>query len=123
MNRKEVLFKWLDGILENQIPEEMHAIYINLVESENDVDVEFFGIGQFDPNDEDWACDDIFKTKSIEISFNEDISNIWKDVLTEVSSIIAEYLEINSDNTRLLLLKRVGVGFGDSETILVKNEI
>ncbi|MCP4199111.1 MAG: hypothetical protein GY762_18355 [Proteobacteria bacterium] len=123
MNKKETIFHWLDGMLEKGIPDDVQALYINLVESVDIIEVELFGIGQFDRNDEDWACHFTFQTNSVEITYEEDVLDIWENILKEVASMMSEYLDLKSDNSQLLPIRRVGVGFGDSEILLIKDEI
>ena len=118
MDSKKIIFSWLDNIFAKKIPDEVEALYINLVEWPDTLQVEFFGVGSFDKDDEDWACDFIFSTENTEIPFNA--ADGWENALKEVVSIIDEYA-ISTRN--ILNIKRIGVGFGDSETVLVKNEI
>lgn len=67
MNAKEKIFIWIDDIFNKGIPLEVRAIYINLVESYETVEVEFFGIDKLDPNDIDWACDYMYSSESTEV--------------------------------------------------------
>jgi len=119
MDSRKIIFEWLDNIFAKKIPDEVEALYINLVEWPDTLQVEFFGIGPFDKDDKDWACDYIFSTKNTEIPFS--VADGWKKALKDVSSIIGEY--VISKNSSLSNIKRIGVGFGDSETVLVKDEI
>lgn len=118
---KEIIFKWLDGIFENQIPAEIEAIYINLVEwqSLHVLQVEFFGISQFDKDDADWACDFMFNSQSVDISFD----GSWEKSLSDVAAILGAYVAAQNSDHRLASIKRVGVGFGDSEIMLLKNTV
>lgn len=121
MTDKEIIFKWLDDIFENKIPGEIEAIYINLVEWQNlhVLQVEFFGISQFEKDDADWACDFIFHSQSVDISFN----GSWEKSLSDVVAIMSAYVDSQKNDHRLASIKRVGVGFGDSETVLIKNNV
>ena len=121
MTDKEIVFKWLDGIFENKIPADVEAIYINLVEWQNlhTLQVEFFGISQFDKDDADWACDFMFHTQSVDVSFN----GSWEKSLSDVAATLNAYLAAQNNDHRLASIKRLGVGFGDSETVLIKDNV
>lgn len=118
MDSKKIIFEWLDNIFAKKIPDTVEAIYVNLVEWPDTLQVEFFGIGPFDKDDEDWACKFIFSARNTEIPFNP--AEGWESALNRVASIIREY---NHSTKNISNIKRIGAGFGDSEIILVKNEI
>lgn len=117
---KNTVFTWLDSFFKQGVPPDVKALYINLVESVGDIDIELFGIGDFDPNDEDWACDDNYQGNSLELLDVLGNPNDWEIVLQEVSMLISEYVALNKD--KVVSISRIGVGFGDSEIELVKNE-
>ncbi len=123
MNTKETIVEWLDAIFVKKIPAEVEAIYINLVESHELVEVEFYGIDKLDPSDIDWPCNYDFSAESIEVPFAGDIPQYWEKSLKDISTIIGEYVSSKAEKHRLSSIKRVGVGFGDSEIVIVKDEI
>ena len=123
MSDKDEIFRWLDSVFKEGLPIEVKALYINLVECRSDLDIELFGVGEFDHYDEDWACDDIFQAASLEIKNVMENPNDWEKVLQDISIVISGYVDINGDRRGIANVARVGVGFGDSEIILVKNEI
>lgn len=118
---KNTVFEWLDSQFKKGIPSDVKALYLNLVESVGDVDIELFGIGDFDPNDEDWACDDNYQGNSLELLDVMGNPDDWEKVLIEVSSLVSDY--IASNEGKVASISRIGVGFGDSEIELVKNGI
>jgi hypothetical protein len=121
MTDKEIIFKWLDDIFENKIPAEIEAIYINLVEWQTleILQVEFYGISQFEKEDADWACDFVFHSQSVDISFK----GSWEKSLSDVVAIMSMYLDSQKKDHRSASIKRVGVGFGDSEIVLIKDNV
>lgn len=123
MSDKNEIFKWLDSVFKEGLPIEVRALYINLVECCSDLDVELFGVGYFDSNDEDWACEDIFQAGNLELKNVMDNPNDWEKVLQDISIVISDYVDLNKDKRGISTVTRVGVGFGDSEIVLVKNEI
>lgn len=118
---KNKVFEWLDGQFKKGISSDVKALYLNLVESVGDVDIELFGIGDFNPSDEDWACDFNYQGNSLEILDVMDNPDDWEKVLIEVTSLISDYIATNKD--KVASISRIGIGFGDSEIELVKNEI
>ena len=119
MNKK--INKWLNKIVEKGIPSDVKAIYINLVECSDDVDLEFYGIGVYEIEDQDWACNDIFDTDSLELEGVLQSPDKWEVLLHQIAQVVKGYIEIKY--VQLSEVKRVGVGFGDSETIILKDEI
>ena len=119
MDTLDKVSHWVSKALDSNIPAEVEALYINLVESPKDLTVELFGIGDFEPNDQDWACDDIYQCKSLVLKGFMQRCSGWEMALDEVSKKLREYLEVNA--MKLTNIRRIGVG--DSEIILIKNEL
>ena len=118
---KNIVFKWLDSIFKKGVPSDVEALYLNLVESVGDIDIELFGVGAFDPNDVDWACEVNYQGKSLELIDVMGNPDDWEKVLNEISKLVSDYIALNND--KVASISRIGVGFGDSEIELVKNEI
>ena len=121
MINRNTVFKWLDSIFKKGVPSDVKALYLNLVETVGDIDIELFGIGAFDPNNVDWACDVNYQGKSLELIDVMGKPEDWERVLNDVSKLLSDYIALNQD--KVASISRIGVGFGDSEIDLVKNEI
>lgn len=114
----EHLENWLDSILENPLPEETAAIAFNLYEDEdNNWSMEMVGTGCFDPEDSDWACDEVFDTRDDCLSWKIEAS--WEDILKEAVGKIKNYLETGAYSEKLKSFEGVGVGFVDGDLIIV----
>ncbi|MBD5137345.1 MAG: hypothetical protein HDT39_15565 [Lachnospiraceae bacterium] len=114
--------KWIDTVLEKDLPPETVAVAFNLYEDgDNNWSVELVGTSIFDANDEDWVCDEVFDTRDNPFEWNQDIS--WEDVLEEVTDILKKYLEEGKHADKLKMYQGVGVGFVDGNVwILYQNE-
>ena len=106
---------WLNNVLEykipSQIPSSIRAFCFNLYEDVNNVwSMELVGTESFDPDDEDWACDEItdFGTREEPLSWEKETD--WNEVLSEVSSALQDYLKngLHAD----ILKSRMGVAVG-----------
>ena len=105
---------WLNNVLGQKIPSEVKAFCFNLYEDGNeDWSMELVGTGTFDLDDEDWACDEItdFGTREEPLSWNEEAD--WNEVLSDVASVLKQYLENGLYADVLKSCAGVAVGFTD----------
>lgn len=114
---------WLDDILKQPVPAEVAALNFNLYEDgSNNWSLELVGTGSFDPEDTDWACDEVFDfgTRDEPLTWNED--RAWNEVLDEVAQAIRKYLEQGACAYILNSYQGVGIGFvdGDIEILFSK---
>lgn len=118
-----VVEKWLDGILEQIIPEEVVALNFNLYEDgDNNWSIELVGTESFDLEDEDWCCDEIFTfgTRETPLTWKEE--KMWNEILDEMMQIMKKYLEQGQHASILKKYQGVGIGFvdGDTEILFVR---
>lgn len=114
--------KWIDTVLEKDLPPETVAVAFNLYEDgDNNWSVELVGTSIFDASDEDWVCDEVFDTRDNTFEWNQDTS--WEEVLEEVTDILKKYLEEGKHADKLKMYQGVGAGFVDGNVwILYQNE-
>ena len=113
--------KWLDNILEQEIPEEVVAIYFCIHNYESDLKtwtLDFMGTSSFDKEDDDWACDYIYDTYDqvfvLEKELSEDdeyAEEIEKYYIKEIKN----YLKTGKYSDKLKTYKAVAVGHEDGE--------
>ncbi|MGM9531702.1 hypothetical protein [Intestinibacter sp.] len=111
---------WVEKYLVD-LPEDAVAINFNLYEGEEDYSVQLIASDEFDEEDEDWACEEIFSTEDdlFVIPMTEDIED-WEDALVYIKSLIEEYLKVSSCRDILENLEGIGVGFVDGNIELLK---
>lgn len=119
---------WLNDVLEYkvppQIPSVIRAFCFNLYEGGNgDWSMELVGTESFDPDDEDWACDEItdFGTREEPLSWKKEAD--WNEVLSEVSSALKHYLENGSHADVLKSRLGVAVGFTDGNLEILYSDL
>ena len=83
--------------------------------------VEVIGTSEFSPDDQDWACEEIWEPKhrqlNIPVSFS---GESWEQCLVVIQSLIEVFLA--KDNRAAIILKSrlgIGVGFVDGDLNLV----
>ena len=110
---------WVEKYLID-LPEDAVAINFNLYEGEEDYSIQLISTDEFDEEDEDWACEEIFSTEDdlFVISITEDIEN-WEDALAYIKGMIEEYLKISSCRSIIGNLQGIGVGFVDGDIELL----
>lgn len=116
------LIDWLNKALEQDIPEEVRAFCFNLY---NDCDglwaLELIGAARFDPEDEDWACDEVTDFDTREHPFRWEENAGYEDIQAEISGIVQRYPDEGDDKCvdKLTGREAVGVGFADGNIELV----
>jgi len=118
---EQKIHNWLTEISnEGNLPEDCQAIYIGLFENETgDYMLHFLGSTEFDPEDDDWACENendfLPKIRYLESGVSNEID--WKSFQDEVVSIIKTLK--SEKNLVLSQVKNIAVGFdsGDLEYI------
>lgn len=117
--------KWLDGVFEKEIPDDVVALSFNIYEEWSDRmdrSVVVVGTSSFDKDDQDWACDETtdFGTRDNLfwwIKSTEDTT--YENVEREVEEALLRYLEVGRHADKLKALRGVGTGFVDDALHLV----
>lgn len=110
---------WVEKYLID-LPENAAAINFNLYEGEEAYSVQLIAADEFDEEDEDWACEEVFSTEDdlFVIPMTEDIED-WEDALVYIKGLIEEYLKVSSYKSILKKLQVIGVGFVDGNVELL----
>ena len=123
-------FHWLDNAAKENVPTSLKAFSFNLFNYpyepglECKFGVELIGSGEFDEDDEDWACAEIWEPKKRELEIPVSYSTeSWEECLNKVGNLVAEILESNSHLAKFLKQGcAVGIGFVDGSLKLLWNE-
>ena len=106
--------EWLDFILCTPLPQDIMAVNFNLYEQEDwQWSVEFAGTEDFDANDSDWACEEVFVTRETPYTWIEEAD--WNQILMEMSTKLTEYLRNGKYADKLKAYAGVGGGFVDGD--------
>lgn len=115
--------KWLDNVLNQEVPDEVVAFCFNLYEDGNNKwSMEIVGTDRFDLDDEDWCCDEVTDFGTRKNCYTWEESKKWDEILSEITSLLKDYL-VSGTYAKLLKEKcGIGVGFvdGDIEIIYQK---
>ena len=113
---------WLDAALGvESLPEEIVAFNFNLYESAEDAepplfDVQLIGAPSYDPDDSDWACEEIFSTgENLFTGAAED----WETFLADVIKLAEEYLSCGQYADFLRSKQALTAGFVDGDLEVV----
>ncbi len=110
--------KWLDAALEQKLPEGIRAFNFNLYEDGNDTwSIELVACDQFDAEDQDWACSEIFATREEPLTWVEAAG--WETILSKGCTLVELYLEEGRYARLLKESQAVGVGFVDGDIELI----
>ena len=114
---------WLTDSLSQSIPDFVRAFSFNLYEPAM-VDgvafgIELIGSGEFDENDPDWPCDEVWEPETRGINIPVEYSgDIWEECLQKLKALVITKLDSPS-MAELKTAQGVGIGFvdGDLEVI------
>lgn len=112
--------EWLNDVLDQEVPAETKAFCFNLYEDgENEWSMELIAAPSFDPEDDDWGCDELtdFGTRDIPLSWEKEAG--WEEILADAASALKQYLVQGQYADVLKAYEGVGVGFveGDIEIL------
>ena len=114
--------KWVDGVFEREIPDDVVALSFNIYEEWSDKmdwSVVVVGTSSFDKDDQDWACDETtdFGTRDNLFWWVEDTT--YRYVEREVKKALLRYLKVGRHADKIKALQGVGTGFVDGDLKLV----
>ena len=116
---------WLKDVLAEPVPKEVVAFSFNLFESAGvdgvNFGVKLVGAPDFDPDNSDWACDEVWevnpRTLDIPVVFS---GTEWDASLKRMTSLIQSVLDSNSPESNTLKSRNaVVVGFVDGDLDVV----
>ena len=114
---------WLNVVLEQDIPSSVAAFGFNLYEDGNNAwTMELVGTESFDPENEDWICEEVtdFETRDDPFAWEQEAG--WEEILEEVILVLKEYLENGLYADLLKSRCGVGVGFVDGDVEILYEE-
>lgn len=121
MIKKEKDFiNWIDGQLNELLSDNIVAFNINIYESP--FTIEIVGSSEFNPDNEDWACNEdwIPKNRLIQVS-SSFFGNSWAEAQENIVAMAKLYIQSSSKNAlKLKNSKAFAVGFVDGNLSYVK---
>ncbi len=115
--------EWIDGVLSANVPDEAVAFCFNLYENDEYYwSMDLVGAGRFDPEDQDWACDEVTDFDSRASLFTWQTECEWDEALQMMTDLLKKYLNEGKYADLLKSKNGVGVGFvdGDIEILYIK---
>ncbi len=112
------LFAWLDDALKNVMPENVIALCFNIYECENSsFRLELTGTDNYDKDNNEWACDEIydFATREKPFVWDELPRSKWEFIKNKVFLAILDYLQNGEYSYVLKSKKCVAIGFIDGD--------
>lgn len=124
MKPYEDFSRWLNSHLEGQLPPNIIAINFNLYEGSNETyDTQMIGSDEFDVDDQDWVCSEMFSTEEdiFYMPKTREIMN-WQDGLDFIKQIVQKYLDEGKYAYKLKEYQAVGIGFVDGDIDILYQE-
>lgn len=114
-------FGWLDAVLAGGLPAGIKAINFNLYDDGGGKwSVELVGTSAFDESSSDWACREVYATRTNPYVLTKD--GDWKAIEALFASLLQKYLAGGKYSDVLKQYSAVGMGFVDGDLhILYKN--
>lgn len=116
----EEFLEWIDGLELENITENIKAYNFNLYESEDTYDIQIIGSDEFDEENPDWACSEIYSSEeNICYIENKGELNNWENAKKIFAGYVRKYLENGKYAEILRSAKAIGIGFVDGDIELV----
>ena len=110
--------EWIDGVLSAPVPDEVVAFCFNLYENDECCwSMDLIGAAGFDPDDQDWACDEVFTNREDPLSWSAETD--WEEVLETMTEYVEKYLIEGEYAPVLKDSTAVGIGFVDGDITIV----
>ncbi len=111
--------KWIDEQLNRLNLSDVVAYNFNLYDDGNNKwSIELVGTSEFDENDSDWACSEIFATR--ENPFCIVYADNFIEVFEIFKSCVLKYLDDGKYSEQLKSKKGIGIGFVDGDLELIE---
>ena len=109
---------WLDAALEAEMPEDIAAFNFNLYEDGDNLwSIELIGASRFDPEDPDWACEEVFTNREDPLCWSAETD--WENILETMTQYVEKYLVEGKYAALLKESEAVGIGFVDGDITIV----
>lgn len=112
---------WLQ-INDNSSAKGIVAFNIGIFETEESYALHLTGSKTYDPDDDDWACNEDFKAdeKYLELPKSEFSEQDWQDFQSLVKVMVDKYLELHAQNEKSIFYhKIVTIGFDEGDLVVV----
>lgn len=123
---KAIIEQWLLFIDEHEpVPRNIVALNFNIWEAVEETGascytIELTGSKCYDPNDDDWACQEDFEPHERNCDSLQLCSSLhWEDVLNTLVDVLKELKE-ELKNTSIFSVEHVTAGFADGELTVIK---
>ena len=106
--------KWLDAVLDSNMPIEGVAVNFNIYdEGDNEWSIQLAVTGSYNEEDDEWAYDEVFTSEEDIYTWNEEID--YDEVMSTTYKMIAEYLEKGKFSAEFKKYQAVTCGFIDGD--------
>lgn len=117
--------KWLDSLLEIDMPKNTKAFNFNLYEEEdNTYGIQLIASDKFDENDHgEWACSETWSSQEdvFYIDHSDETDCKPEDGMAFISSLIKEYIRNGKYSGKLTNYQAIGIGFVDGDLKILFN--
>ncbi len=114
--------KWLNSLLENDMPENTAAYNFNIYEEDDETyGVQLIASDEFSEEDDDWACSEIWSSEEdiFYIDHSDEKDADRERGLEFISVLISDYLEKGGKSAKLKAVNAVGAGFVDGDLKII----
>jgi hypothetical protein len=111
---------WLDETFARDVPADVVAFNVNL--NDSPFVAEVVGSTYFDPENEDWACEEAWTpNRPTGFAFPDGTERLpWSERLTEIESLLRNWMETGSPAAaKVLHAQAFAVGFVDGDLVVL----
>lgn len=114
---ESTLYEWINQSLIDGKASAVKAFSFNLYETGSNFGIELIGASEFDEDDPDWACEEVFEPEQRRLNIPLAYSGeSWQQCLKQMKSAISGYLQTNEFGAVVLKqAQAVAIGFVDGD--------
>jgi hypothetical protein len=124
MSFSEEFNSWIDAAFASEVPKTLVAYSFNLFElgpQEAKYGIELIGADEFDTDNSDWACNEVWEADPSSMLIPRTFANgTWEECLDDVRALLTNILSKSSATaTKLKEAIAVAIGFVDGDLELI----
>jgi hypothetical protein len=122
---EQLFARWLGDCIDQGVPDDVCAFSFSLYEPANVpgvmFDIELIGAGEFDAEDPDWTCDEVWAPEPRWLPIPVEYSGEdWETCLEKLKSLVLRQLETDTPQVQVLKASQgIGLGFVDGDLEII----
>jgi hypothetical protein len=119
-DRRTEFAGWMSSAFNGAALDTVRAFSFNIAETHDAFVMELIGAPEYDADDPDWACDEVFAYRDPPFQLlPKKKRHTWENALDFAAGLVRRFIEERSANAMVLASRTVAVGFVDGDLQVV----